>query len=138
MVAMQRARDRAFAEQPHSSTAVALPLGSRFRFKITRFSILPEQATNFDKKKGSREGALFPTSLIVVVMDYRLASVTHVIFLLDYRGAIGWLALLDNGAIAITIMALANRRASANRSNANPDIIGKGRRGNRGDHGGSK
>jgi hypothetical protein len=59
MVAVQRARDRAFAEQPHSSTVVAMPLGSRFRFKITRFSILLEPVTNFDEKKGSREGALF-------------------------------------------------------------------------------
>jgi hypothetical protein len=64
-------------------------------------------------------------------MDDRLAAVTHVIFLLDHRGAVGGLALalLDHGgaitvSVAITVMALADSRANANGSHANTDTVG--------------
>jgi hypothetical protein len=77
---------------------------------------------------------------LVIVMDYGLATITVSIFLLDHGLAVMWLPLLDDSTltVSIVIMGLANRYASANRTDANANFIGQ--RGRRDDryYGGSK
>jgi hypothetical protein len=79
-----------------------------------------------------KKGSVLPEPLfnLVVVMDDRFASVTHIVLFLDHGGAIVRFALLDNSgaiAIAITILvALTHRDASANRPDVHADIVRQG------------
>jgi hypothetical protein len=80
-------------------------------------------------------------SLVVVVMNDRLAAIAVRVFLLDHGGPIAGLAFLDHRctiAVAIMIAGFADRHACADRADANPDIIRKGRRRNDANHGGSQ
>jgi hypothetical protein len=71
---------------------------------------------------------------LLIVVDDSLGTITVSIFLLDHGRAVPWLALLDHGgmvtiAVAVLIMRLANRYASADRTDANAYFISKrGRR----------
>jgi hypothetical protein len=63
-------------------------------------------------------------------MDYGLGAITVSIFLLDHGRAVPRLSLLDHGgmititvAVPVLIMRFANRYASADRTDANPDFI---------------
>jgi hypothetical protein len=56
-------------------------------------------------------------------MDYGLAAITVSIFLLDHGLAVTWLPLLDDSALTISIVRLANRYASADRTDANTNVV---------------
>jgi hypothetical protein len=76
-------------------------------------------------------------------MDYGLAAITVRIFLFDHGGPVGRLSFLDDRgmiavAVAVVIMRLADRYASANRTHVNTNIIRKRRRRNSADYGSNK
>jgi hypothetical protein len=82
---------------------------------------------------------------LVVVVDYGLGVIAVSIFLLDYGRAVLWLSLLNHCgmvpitvAIAVLIMRLANRYASADRTDANANFIRQHRGRGSDNHGGSK
>ena len=59
---------------------------------------------------------------LVIVVDDGLAAITVSIFLLDHGLAVTWLPLLDDSALTISIVRLANRYASADRTDANTKL----------------
>jgi hypothetical protein len=74
-------------------------------------------------------------------MDYGLAAITVRIFLFDHGGPVTRLSFLDDRgmiAVAIAVMRLADRYASANRTHVNTNIIRKRRRRNGADYGSNK
>ena len=73
-------------------------------------------------KKGSEIGALL--LCLVIAVDHGLAAITVGVFLLDDGRAVPRLSLLDHGGmititVAVLIMRLTNRYASADRTGAN-------------------
>jgi hypothetical protein len=77
------------------------------------------------------------------VTDYGLGAITVSIFLLDHGRAIPWLSLLDHGGmltitVAVLITRLANRYASADRTDSNANFIRQHWRRRSGHKGGSK
>jgi hypothetical protein len=94
-----------------------------------------------DRQKGSDVGALL--HCLVIVVNYGLTAITVSIFLLDHGRAVPWLSLLDHGGmvtitVAVLIMRLPDRYASADRADVNANFIRQ--RGGRDsdNHGGSK
>src|SRR3954462_3542694 len=85
-----------------------------------------------------------PTPSVVVVMNHGLAAIAEFIFLLDHRGAVGGLALPDDGgAVAIAVpltifVRLSDGHTGTDRTDVNADFVGQRRRGDGGDHGGGK
>jgi hypothetical protein len=72
-------------------------------------------------------------------MDYGLAAITVSIFLFDHGGSVSRLPFLDDGGpitIAVVILRLADRHASAYRTYMNTNIICKRGRCNSADYGG--
>jgi hypothetical protein len=93
-------------------------------------------------QKDSGIGALLPFCLVIVV-NYGLAAITVSIFLLDHCLAVMWLSLLNHGGmiavtVAVLIMRLANRYASADRTDANTNFVRQHWRRDSTNHGGSK
>jgi hypothetical protein len=79
------------------------------------------------------------------VTDYGLGAITVSIFLLDHGRALPWLSLLDHGgmltitlAVTVLIMRLANRYASADRTDSNANFIRQDGRRDSDNHCGSK
>jgi hypothetical protein len=68
-----------------------------------------------------------PLLCLIVVVDYGLAAIAVSIFLLDHGLAVTRLPLLDDStvtvSVTITIVRLANGYASADRTDANTNII---------------
>jgi hypothetical protein len=82
---------------------------------------------------------------LVIVMDYGLAASAVSIFLFNHGRAVPWLSLLDHGGmipipipIAVLIVRLANRYASADRADVNADLLSQRGRRDSDNHGGSK
>jgi hypothetical protein len=102
--------------------------------------IVPQGPT---EKKGLRHGA--PLLSLVIVTDYGLGAITVSIFLLDHGRALPWLSLLDHGgmltitvAVTVLITRLANRYASADRTDSNANFIRQDGRRDSDNHCGSK
>jgi hypothetical protein len=77
------------------------------------------------------------------VTDYSLGAITVSIFLLDHGSALPWLSLLDHGGmltitVAVLITRLANRHASADRTDSNANFIRQHWRRHSDQQGGSK
>jgi hypothetical protein len=80
---------------------------------------------------------------LVIVVDDGLAAITVSIFLLNHGLAVMWLPLLNHGGmiavtVAVLIMRLANRYASADRTDANTNFVRQHWRRDNANHGGSE
>jgi hypothetical protein len=99
---------------------------------------------SYRPEKGSDTIGAFLLCLVIVVDD-RLAAIAVSIFFLNHGRAVPWLSLLDHGRmipipipIAVLIVRLANRYASADRADVNADLLSQRGRRDSDNHGGSK
>jgi hypothetical protein len=82
-----------------------------------------------------------PLNLVVVVVYYGLGAITVRIFFFNHGGSVTRLPFLDDCStisVAVVIMSLADRDASADRANVNTNIIRKRGCRDGADYGGNK